>query len=68
MDNGRYRNAYSLTSALDDASRYQISVRLEEASRGGSRFLHEAVREHDKLEIGRPGNLFALHQAPASIC
>jgi ferredoxin-NADP reductase len=62
MDNGRYRNAYSLTSALDDDSRYQISVRLEEASRGGSRFLHETVREHDELEIGRPGNLFGLHQ------
>ncbi|WER48010.1 PDR/VanB family oxidoreductase [Cupriavidus sp. WKF15] len=62
MDNGRYRNAYSLTSALNDDSRYQISVRLEEASRGGSRFLHESVREHDELEIGRPGNLFALHQ------
>lgn len=62
MDNGRYRNAYSLTSALDDGSRYQISVRLEEASRGGSRFLHETVREHDELEIGRPGNLFGLHQ------
>ena len=62
MDNGRYRNAYSLTSALDDDSHYQISVRLEEASRGGSRFLHETVREHDELEIGRPGNLFSLHR------
>jgi len=60
MDNGRFRNAYSLTSPLDDASHYQISVRLEEASRGGSRFLHERVRENDELEIGAPGNLFGL--------
>lgn len=60
MDQGRLRNAYSLTSALDDRSRYQISVRLEEASRGGSRFMHEQLRENDELDIGAPANLFGL--------
>lgn len=60
MDQGRMRNAYSLTSALDDRSRYQISVRLEEASRGGSRFMHDSVRENDELDIGAPANLFGL--------
>ncbi|MCW3480918.1 PDR/VanB family oxidoreductase [Neisseriaceae bacterium JH1-16] len=60
---GRISNAYSLTGNLDDTSRYQISVRLEEASRGGSRFLHERVEAGDELEISPPGNLFGLASA-----
>ncbi len=60
MDHGRLRNAYSLTGALDDTSHYQICVRLEEASRGGSLYMHRQVREQDELEIGAPRNLFAL--------
>ncbi|WP_029047563.1 PDR/VanB family oxidoreductase [Cupriavidus sp. amp6] len=60
MDSGRLRNAYSLTSALDNPAHYQIAVRLEEASRGGSRYMHEQVREGDELHIGAPGNLFGL--------
>ncbi|MDT4820471.1 Carnitine monooxygenase reductase subunit [compost metagenome] len=60
MDSGRLRNAYSLTSALDNPAHYQIAVRLEEASRGGSRYMHEQVQEGDELDIGAPGNLFGL--------
>ncbi|WP_431798421.1 PDR/VanB family oxidoreductase (plasmid) [Cupriavidus metallidurans] len=55
------RNAYSLVSDPDDNSHYRIAVRLQEASRGGSRHLHEQVREGDSLEITAPSNLFALH-------
>lgn len=34
----QYSNAYSLLSSPHDTSCYQIAVRLEENSRGGSRF------------------------------
>ncbi len=60
MDGGRLRNAYSLTSTLGEPGHYQIAVRLEEASRGGSRYMHEQVSEGDELHIGAPGNLFSL--------
>lgn len=55
------RNAYSLVGDPQDNASYRIAVRLQEASRGGSRHLHEQVREGDRLEISAPSNLFALH-------
>jgi ferredoxin-NADP reductase len=61
MDGGRIRNAYSLTSDIRDLGQYQICVRREEASRGGSAFMHEEVREDDELAIAPPANLFGLH-------
>lgn len=55
------RNAYSLLSDPRESGVYRIAVRLQEASRGGSRYLHEQVRVGDHLCIGTPSNLFALH-------
>ncbi|WAJ38811.1 PDR/VanB family oxidoreductase [Pseudomonas sp. GOM7] len=55
------RNAYSLLGDPRDSGVYRIAVRLQEASRGGSRYLHEQVRVGDRLQIGAPSNLFALH-------
>lgn len=55
-----YSNAYSLLSSPHDTSCYQIAVRLEENSRGGSRFLHQQVKVGDRLTISTPNNLFAL--------
>ena len=55
------RNAYSLLGDPRDTGAYRIAVRLQEASRGGSRYLHEQVRVGDRLQIGAPRNLFALH-------
>lgn len=55
-----YSNAYSLLSSPHDTSCYQIAVRLEEHSRGGSRFLHQQVKVGDRLTISTPNNLFAL--------
>ena len=55
-----YRNPYSLLSAPQDLSRYEIGVRRMEESRGGSQFLHDRVREGDRLQIAHPVNLFAL--------
>ncbi|MFH6597162.1 2Fe-2S iron-sulfur cluster-binding protein [Ectopseudomonas khazarica] len=55
------RNAYSLLSDPRDRGTYRIAVRLQDDSRGGSRYLHERVRVGDRLQIGAPSNLFALH-------
>jgi ferredoxin-NADP reductase len=55
------RNAYSLTNASTQNHNYRIAVRLQEASRGGSRYLHQQVRVGDTLSISAPANLFALH-------
>lgn len=62
-DNARsYANAYSLMSAPDDTRHYQIGVRREESSKGGSVFMHDALREGDTLTITHPQNLFALSE------
>ena len=53
-------DAYSLLSSPHDTSCYQIAVRLEENSRGGSRFLHQQVKVGNRLTISTPNNLFAL--------
>ena len=45
----QYSNAYSLLSSPHDTSCYQIAVRLEENSRGGSRFLHQQVKAATQL-------------------
>ncbi|MFL9711274.1 PDR/VanB family oxidoreductase [Methylobacillus sp. Pita1] len=55
-----YRNAYSLLSPPSDRRNYQIAVRLQENSRGGSRFMHEQVEVGTALEISWPVNLFAI--------
>lgn len=55
------RNAYSLLSDPRETGIYRIAVRLQDASRGGSRYLHEQVQVGDRLRIGVPSNMFALH-------
>ena len=60
-----YRNAYSLMSDPADRSRYQIAVRRQEASRGGSVYMHEQVRVGDLLQVSPPANLFALDRLAA---
>lgn len=53
------RNAYSLLGDPSEPSTYRIAVRLQDDSRGGSRFLHEQVKEGDRLQLSPPANLFA---------
>lgn len=53
-----YRNAYSLLSDPTDSSKYQIAVRLQESSRGGSEFMHQQVDVGSELIISPPANLF----------
>jgi len=55
------RNCYSLTGDPARSDSYRIAVRLQEASRGGSRHLHESIGVGQRLRITPPANLFALH-------
>ncbi len=58
-----YNNAYSLMSSPNALGNYQIGVRRETPSKGGSALLHDKVAEGDALSITPPNNLFALDQA-----
>lgn len=58
--NRTYRNAYSLCSAPDNRDHYQIAVRLQDPSRGGSKFMHERVQVGSQLQISPPLNLFPI--------
>jgi ferredoxin-NADP reductase len=58
-----YRNAYSLMGSPEDTASYQIGVRREERSKGGSAFMHERVEVGTALDISVPHNLFAIEQA-----
>lgn len=53
-------NPYSLMSDPADRHAYTISVRRDDAGRGGSLFLHKNVRIGDEMVISYPVNLFAL--------
>lgn len=59
--------AYSLTNASgpQGATEYVLAIGLATASRGGSRYVHEQLREGDLLEVGSPRNLFPLADDPA---
>lgn len=57
--NRTIKNAYSLISNPRDTQAYRIAVRLQETSRGGSKFMHESVAVGDELKITPPANLFA---------
>ena len=60
MPGGRRLNPYSLMSDPGDTSGYEISVRRDDVGRGGSAFLHSAVKAGDEMVISHPVNLFAL--------
>lgn len=58
--NRMYRNAYSLLSSPAERNNYQIAVRLQDPSRGGSRYMHENVEVGSRLKISWPVNLFSI--------
>lgn len=51
---------YSLSNFQPAADRYTIAIGLAEASRGGSRYMHESLAPGDDLRIGMPRNSFPL--------
>ena len=53
-------NPYSLMSSPVDTSEYTISVRRDDAGRGGSLFMHERVKPGDAMVVSYPVNLFSL--------
>jgi ferredoxin-NADP reductase len=62
MDWRRYSlvNFSSEDSHAETVPHYQIAVRLEEAGRGGSRYMHQGIVQGDVLTIESPRNDFSL--------
>ena len=62
MQNGkqRRRSPYSLMSSPFDTRDYQISIRRDDAGRGGSLYMHRHVKPGTSMKISYPANLFAL--------
>lgn len=52
--------SYSLSSDPKDRHRYEIAVLREENGRGGSKAMHDNLREGDLIEISPPANHFPL--------
>src|SRR5471032_2908122 len=56
---------YSLCNDPAETHRYVIAVLRDECGRGGSKAVHDLIREGDRLQISAPRNHFALaHEAP----
>jgi tetrachlorobenzoquinone reductase len=51
---------YSLCGDPADTQRWTVGVRLDEAGRGGSRFIHEQLRVGALVEVAGPRQNFAL--------
>ena len=60
---GGFLRRYSLWNDAAERRRYCIAVLREDASRGGSRYLHENVRVGDIVEVSTPRNDFPLDPA-----
>ncbi|KUL46346.1 PDR/VanB family oxidoreductase [Streptomyces regalis] len=58
---------YSLCGDPEDTSSYTVATRLVEDGRGGSREVHEQVREGTELEMRGPRNRFPLVAAPSYV-
>ncbi|HEY1797884.1 MAG TPA: PDR/VanB family oxidoreductase [Stellaceae bacterium] len=59
LANGLSRS-YSLANPQSETHRYVIGVQRDPASRGGSRFVHEAMRVGQIIEASEPRNNFPL--------
>ncbi len=57
--------SYSLVNPQDERHRYVIAVQRDQASRGGSRHIHDTVRAGDIIAIEEPKNNFALAEDAA---
>lgn len=59
-EHGRQHNSYSIVSACGDRAAYQLIVRRTDPSRGGSHFIHEALRVGQVLQSSTPNSQFSL--------
>jgi ferredoxin-NADP reductase len=64
LPNGMIRS-YSLVNDQRERNRYVVAVNKDAVSRGGSRYVHEAIRVGDILTISHPRNNFALQDDAA---
>ncbi|MEM9576312.1 MAG: fatty acid desaturase [Pseudomonadota bacterium] len=53
---------YSLLNAPFEQNRYQIAVKRDDAGRGGSKEVHEVLKEGGIARIGKPHNNFVLYE------
>lgn len=60
LGNGQLRQ-YSLCGDPAELSVYRLGVGLAPESRGGSRYIHQQLREGDRVHISEPRQLFGLH-------
>lgn len=58
---------YSLCGDPDDPGTYTVATRLVEGGRGGSREVHEQLREGAEIEVRGPRNRFPLVEAEAYV-
>ena len=59
---------YSLCNHPEHGDRYQIAVLRDADGRGGSRTIHDAVRQGDTVRIGVPRNQFPLAPTRRTTC
>jgi vanillate O-demethylase ferredoxin subunit len=62
LPNGMLRQ-YSIASSELDRRRYVLGIKRGQQSRGGSRFIHDALRVGELLRVSRPRNNFPLVDA-----
>lgn len=55
-----FERSYSLISPPDVSDCFEIAIRLDEKSKGGSLYWHTKMKEGDILEISYPKNHFAI--------
>ncbi|MEW2064251.1 PDR/VanB family oxidoreductase [Streptomyces sp. NPDC007002] len=58
---------YSLCGDPEDSGAYTVATRLVADGRGGSREVHEQLREGLEVEVRGPRNRFPLTEAPAHV-
>jgi len=64
LPNGMIRS-YSLLNDQRERNHYVVAVNKDNASRGGSSFIHETMRVGDIITISHPRNNFALQENAA---
>jgi cytochrome P450/ferredoxin-NADP reductase len=63
---GGFERRYSLCGMAGDTTRYRIAVLLERAGRGGSHYIHTALKVGDRVQVRGPKTHFRLREDSAS--